>query len=115
MKFNEKLINLRKQKGLSQEELGYKLNLTRQTLSKWELGETTPEMSKLAEISKFFGVSVDSLLNEAEKLKIEDKKTVNDEQKNKKAVLIMLAILVIFIIVTNLAMKEFMEAFDLFK
>ena len=72
-------------------------------------------MSKLAEISKFFGVSVDSLLNEAEKLKIEDKKTVNDEQKNKKAVLIMLAILVIFIIVTNLAMKEFMEAFDLFK
>ena len=46
MKFNEKLINLRKQKGLSQEELGYKLNVTRQTVSKWELGETTPEINK---------------------------------------------------------------------
>ena len=43
MKFNEKLINLRKKAGLSQEELGYKLNVTRQTVSKWELGQTTPE------------------------------------------------------------------------
>ena len=47
MKFNEKLIKLRKEQGLSQEELGEKLNVTRQTVSKWELGETTPEMSKL--------------------------------------------------------------------
>ena len=45
MKFNEKLINLRKKAGLSQEELGYKLNVTRQTVSKWELGQTTPEMN----------------------------------------------------------------------
>ena len=71
MKFNEKLINLRKQKGLSQEELGYKLNVTRQTVSKWELGETTPEMSKLVEMSKIFGVGLDELTNE--EAKIEDK------------------------------------------
>lgn len=44
MKFNEKIIELRKKQGLSQEELGYKLNVTRQTVSKWELGQTTPEM-----------------------------------------------------------------------
>lgn len=37
MEFNEKLMKLRKQQGLSQEELGYKLNVTRQTVSKWEL------------------------------------------------------------------------------
>ena len=37
MKFNEKLIELRKKEGLSQEELGYRLNVTRQTISKWEL------------------------------------------------------------------------------
>ena len=47
MKFNEKLIKLRKEMGLSQEELGNKLNVARQTVSKWELGETTPEMDKL--------------------------------------------------------------------
>ena len=66
MKFNEKLIELRKKEGLSQEELGYKLNVTRQTVSKWELGQTTPEMEKLVEMSKIFNVSVDELINESE-------------------------------------------------
>ncbi len=61
MKFNEKLITLRKQNGLSQEELGMKLNVARQTVSKWELGETTPEMDKLIKLSEIFGVSLDEL------------------------------------------------------
>ena len=74
MKFNEKLINLRKKAGLSQEELGYKLNVTRQTVSKWELGQTTPEMDKLIEISKIFNISVDELINESE--------TKNDSNSN---------------------------------
>lgn len=63
MKFNEKLIKLRKREELSQEKLGYKLNVTRQTISKWELGQTTPEMDKLIEISKVFNVTVDELVN----------------------------------------------------
>lgn len=62
MKFNEKLITLRKQKGLSQEELGMRLNVARQTVSKWELGETTPEMEKLIKLSEIFGVSLDELV-----------------------------------------------------
>lgn len=66
MKFNEKLIELRKKKGLSQEELGYEFNVTRQTISKWELGQTTPEMDKLVEISKYFNVTVDDLINNQE-------------------------------------------------
>lgn len=64
MKFNEKLIKLRKESGMSQELLGYELNVTRQTISKWELGISTPEMDKLVEISKLFGVSVDELIND---------------------------------------------------
>lgn len=43
MKFNEKLVMLRKQNNLSQEQLAEQLNVARQTVSKWELGETTPE------------------------------------------------------------------------
>lgn len=66
MKFNEKLIELRKKRGLSQEELGYEFNVTRQTISKWELGQTTPEMDKLVEISKYFNVTVDDLINNQE-------------------------------------------------
>lgn len=64
MKFNQKLIELRKQKGLSQEELGYELSVTRQTISKWELGLSTPDMDKLMEISRFFNISIDDLTNE---------------------------------------------------
>ena len=67
MKFNEKLIQLRKEKGLSQEELGEKLNVARQTISKWELGETTPEMDKLVQISEIFDISLDNLIKDNKK------------------------------------------------
>ena len=62
MKFSEKLENLRKSKGMSQEALAQKLNVTRQTVSKWELDQTTPDMNKLIEISKIFEISLDELL-----------------------------------------------------
>lgn len=60
--FNENLIKLRKRENLSQEELGDKINVSRQTISKWELGETTPEMDKLLELSKIFQISIDELI-----------------------------------------------------
>jgi len=66
MSFSEKLIELRKSKGWSQEELGDKLDVTRQTLSKWELGQTTPEMDKLIELSKLFDISIDVLVGNEE-------------------------------------------------
>ena len=44
MKFHEKLFELRKKEGLSQEELADKVNVSRQTVSKWEMGQSTPEM-----------------------------------------------------------------------
>ncbi len=72
MKFNEKLIQLRKEKGLSQEELGEKLNVARQTISKWELGETTPEMDKLVQISEIFDISLDNLIKDKQEVKTEN-------------------------------------------
>lgn len=62
MNFAEKLTGLRKSRGWSQEELGERLGVTRQTVSKWELGATTPEMEKLAAMSELFGVSADELI-----------------------------------------------------
>ena len=64
LKFNEKLIKLRKAAGLSQEELGNKLNVARQTVSKWELGETTSKMNKLEELSDLFEISIDELVKD---------------------------------------------------
>ncbi|MBP5624388.1 MAG: helix-turn-helix transcriptional regulator [Lachnospiraceae bacterium] len=62
MEFNERLICLRKQKGLSQENLGDEIGVTRQTVSKWELGETTPDMDKLIQLSDLFEISIDELV-----------------------------------------------------
>ena len=65
MDFRENLISLRKSRGWSQEELGYRLNVTRQTVSKWENGDTTPEMAKLVEMARLFEVSLDRLVSSA--------------------------------------------------
>lgn len=62
MEFNNRLYQLRKQKGLSQEELANRLNVSRQTVSKWEVGDSTPDMEKLAAMSELFDVSLDQLV-----------------------------------------------------
>ncbi|MFR5684519.1 MAG: helix-turn-helix domain-containing protein [Clostridia bacterium] len=66
MKFNEKLRTLRENKNLSQEMLAQELNVARQTVSKWELGETTPEMDKLVKMSEIFEISLDDLIKDNE-------------------------------------------------
>ena len=69
MKLCEKLYELRRAAGLSQEELAERLSVSRQAVSKWENGAAQPELSKLVELSRLYGVSVDELLSleEAEK------------------------------------------------
>ena len=62
MEFNNKLYELRKQKGFSQEELANRLNVSRQTVSKWEVGDSTPDMEELIAISDLFGISLDELV-----------------------------------------------------
>lgn len=62
MSFAENLMTLRKQRGWSQEELGSQIKVTRQTVSKWEMGQSTPELEKLVELSKLFDMSLDQLV-----------------------------------------------------
>lgn len=62
MTFQEQLLSHRKQLGLSQEQLGNQIGVSRQAVSKWELGETTPEMEKLIQLSRIFGISIDELV-----------------------------------------------------
>ncbi len=52
MKFNEKLLKLRKEKGLSQEELGMEMQVSRQTVSKWEAGQSYPDFTRLVMLSE---------------------------------------------------------------
>ena len=62
--FSEKLRSLRKERSLSQEEVAEKLNVSRQTISKYELGDATPDLNKISEIAKLFNVSFDYLLGD---------------------------------------------------
>ena len=64
MSFNEKLQKLRKEKGFSQEELADKLEVTRQSVSKWESGQTYPEMDKLLAICKIFNCTLEEITND---------------------------------------------------
>jgi len=57
------LIQLRKDKGLTQKELASKLNYSDKVISKWERGESYPNLEALTDISQFFGISMDSLVN----------------------------------------------------
>ena len=63
MDLGKKLINLRKEKKMTQEEVAEHLNITRQTVSNWELGSTKPDVEQLKAISKLYKVSIDNLLD----------------------------------------------------
>ena len=77
MKFGEKLQKLRKQNGLSQEQLAEKLNVSRQAISKWEMG-TIPDMENVVKIGRYFDCSLDYLMNNEM-----DSESEKDEQIQK--------------------------------
>jgi len=79
MEFNEKLQELRKQKGLTQEELAEILFVSRTAVSKWESGRGMPSIDSLKAVSKFFTVTLDDLLSNEELLVIAE-----DDQKKKE-------------------------------
>ena len=81
MEFNKKLQELRKQKGLTQEELAESLYVSRTAISKWESGRGYPSIDSLKAIAKFFSVTVDELLSSDEALSIAEE---DGKQKEKR-------------------------------
>lgn len=78
MRFGDKLIKLRKKNGLSQEDLANKLNVSRQSVSKWESNNTYPETDKIVQICNIFNCSMDDLIND----KVTDIEEVERKEKN---------------------------------
>ncbi len=78
MKFNERLMALRKKQGLSQEELGFELGVPRQTVSKWELGQSYPDFQRLVLLADYFGISLDELVHG---LDVGDVRALNESEK----------------------------------
>ena len=97
MEIGKSIMNLRKKNGLSQEELAGKIGVARQTISKWELGETSPDLKQAKELSKTFNVSLDELTgNDIKEVVVE--KTSNTE-KLASLILKLVKFIVVFIIV----------------
>lgn len=98
MSLGNKLLNLRKKMGFSQEELAEKVNVTRQTISNWELGETNPNPEQLKLLSKALNTSIDDLLdNDIENVLI--KKVSNTEKLTETAIKTIKYIGIIFAVI----------------
>lgn len=82
MNFNEKLIELRKSKGLSQDELGQRLGVSRQTISKWELAQSYPDFQRLVLLSDYFGLSLDALVKDIDLQDVREK-NANEKMLNE--------------------------------
>ena len=80
MEFNEKLQELRKLRGLTQEELATALYVTRTAISKWESGKGYPSIDSIKDIAKFFDVTIDQLLSSNQLLLVAE----NDTRQTKK-------------------------------
>lgn len=78
MNFNDRLADLRRRKGLSQEQLGYELGVSRQTVSKWELGQSYPDFQRLVLLSDYYEMSLDELVKGVD---VGDVRALNESEK----------------------------------
>lgn len=114
MEIGKKIMELRKKNGLSQEELAEKVGVARQTISKWELGETSPDLKQSKELSKIFNVSLDELTdNDIRDVLVE--KTSNTEKlagltlKAIKFIVIFIILLPVLLITLRIIFKKIHE------
>lgn len=80
MTFSEKILHLRKSKGMSQEELAEKLDISRQAISRWEMGTAQPDVQNVIQIAKLFGVSTDYLIMDEK----ETEEVLSDDTTDKE-------------------------------
>lgn len=105
MSIGEKLLDLRKSKHLSQEEVADQLNVSRQTISKWETDQSMPDFDKIVPLCELYGISADELLMmekkeknmKTEELEESTISTQDDKNQRKKAIGISLSVLTYFI------------------
>ena len=85
MTFKEKIVKLRKMKGLTQDDFASAVGVSRQAVYKWECGQSYPEVAKLIEIKMLFGISIDDLLDESYEVIVPEKKRKKRISKAEKA------------------------------
>lgn len=98
MNLGEKLFELRKAKNLTQDDMAEKLNVTRQTVSKWETNQSTPDFDKIMPLCELFGIGVEELLTgkkpEESQEKKEEKVLTRQEVKERSAKVVSISIFI---------------------
>ena len=117
MKLGDKVLKLRKKINISQEKLGEQVGVTRQTISNWELGETSPNPEQLKLLSKALNVSIDELLENNVKSIKEGKVEKIESKQNKilkisKTIGIVLGIILFFFVVIVVSILFFLNYFQ---
>lgn len=105
MKIGNSILELRKQNNMSQEQLAEKIGVARQTISKWELGETSPDLEQSKQLSQIFNISLDDLTNN-EITNILIKKVSNTEKLTKIIINFLTIILLIIVILGSILISN---------
>ena len=111
MMLGEKIHQLRKRQCMSQKELASQLTVSRQAISKWELGESVPDTENVVQLSKLFGVSADYLLNDdiESDMDIPVIRENNDKLKKKYNRVLLWVLSIGIIAVVYLVLREFIS------
>ncbi len=104
MNIGEKIYNLRKKKNLSQEQLASELNVSRQTISKWETGESNPDIDKIVPLCNFFEISTDEFLKEKDI--VYEQKLTKEKRKNKALTLSLCLVIFGVIVILAILLEE---------
>ena len=114
MELGNLILKYRKQNNLSQEDLAKEIGVTRQTISKWELNETSPDLKQAAKLAELFGVGVNDLINERNK---EDDIKSKDKQITKNILFKIIKIIgitfgiIIFIICMYIIISTYLKGY----
>lgn len=109
MNLGERLFELRKAKSLTQDEVAEKLNVTRQTVSKWETNQSTPDFDKIVPISELFEIGVEELLTgkkeeKQKKEEVQEKKVITKQEAKEKSAKVVSGSIFIYILAVALIM-----------
>ena len=117
MTLGERLAKLRKEKGLSHEEVADKINVTRQTVSKWELDQSLPDFDRIMPLCKLYNVSSDELLTGNVEQKEDSLSDINSQRsmevRKKKAITVSISlVLFVLALIWVIAIEELFDASD---
>lgn len=110
MNIGDMILKLRKEKGLSQEEVAEKLNVTRQTVSKWETGESKPDFDKIIPLCDLFSITTEELLRGKKSEEIKEEKAPKKDIKKERAKVLSICTFLYFL---SISWIIFMESLDI--